>query len=59
MGDFKEGSLVRVNVAAEYVPDAFLGAVGTVIYVTESSCKILVPNKGTMWLVKDDLELMK
>lgn len=59
MGEFKEGALARIKHDAEYVPDDFLDAVGTIVYVTESSCKIMIPNKGTMWLVKDDLELVK
>ena len=59
MSGFIEGALARIRHDAEYVPDDFLGAVGTIVYVTDSSCKIMIPNKGSMWLVKDDLELVK
>lgn len=60
MDEFKEGSLVRIKEDGEYIPDKFLGAIGTVILAIEgkSSCKVLVPNVGSIWLVKDDLELV-
>lgn len=59
MNDFSEGNLVRIKYDSEYVPDKFLGMVGTVIATTRSSCKVLVPGQGTIWLVNDDLELVK
>jgi ribosomal protein L21E len=58
MSDFKEGNLVRIKIDSEYVPDRFLGTVGTVIAATKSSCKVLVPSQGAYWLVNDDLELV-
>lgn len=59
MSEFKEGQLVRIKPDSEYVPDKFLGTVGTVIATTKSSCNVLVPNVGSIWLVKDDLELVE
>lgn len=54
MCEFKEGQLVRIKPDSEYVPEGFLGTVGTVIATTKSSCKVLVPSKGAYWLVNDD-----
>ena len=57
MNDFTQGTMFRIKYDSEYVPDNFLGTVGTVIATTSSSCKVLVPGQGTIWLINDDLEL--